>query len=781
MSKMNEEMKYLKLIILYLKNAEKILDIKFNEEPQEKDIDIFSKDLFESLYNNLLVFYKKYGKKNISTEEKKYFFSEILNLLEIICETSPDCFFDDEFCKSVLIYLIYSLKEEDNINIQTILKVFLNFENIIDEISSKKFDETVFEFENDIFPTIISLINRYESDFQKKLGDLPNNKNFHDIMKYLKKEKSNLPFYLKGFLVYKKQRISTKYLLIKIYKFFEKINPYEKINNAISYNLYQGYSLYGITSCKKILNESFISLHDFKLIKDNRINDINAKKILEIAIKLLEAKSNYNFIKNIKDENINYKAEPPKISNNFDDTKNYYQDLYGQLIYYLNQYIDNNNKACKIIIKAYSRVLWLNFCRLLILNLKENDIKTNEIKIIFYFIVNLFNPDADNSSSIEFNNDVVPILFSQCRITLLDYKEILKVIDIGYSKYYPRSNESDEFVKMYINSINEKMYKDSVVEKFTNNDEIKKYEVNNIAKYCNTLPFPLFQEYLNCQSVNDDKLMLFFDYCFSDLEDYDKNHFFEKIRNIKISKPVQSINITKIINIISNNSFLDIINDIMISPVMEDAYFRISNYYLTNGKININGEVKSTNEKNNLINGQSLFDYYQQFCKFVKGLKDKSNLFIVMGLPEFFKGFTFRFLKIVLNSEGIKFNSDENTILLKAYLVFVIIHEQNHYIKRFLNVDSEVKLCKTPKIGAEDEGEGGKFLITLLFGHALINKSLNLKQANYILDINNWRKKSVIDFKKDFLAIETKVSEETSIVYLSSAASSICDHSKLDA
>ena len=53
-----------------------------------------------------------------------------------------------------------------------------------------------------------------------------------------------------------------------------------------------------------------------------------------------------------------------------------------------------------------------------------------------------------------------------------------------------------------------------------------------------------------------------------------------------------------------------------------------------------------------------------------------------MRLLEFIGGFAFRFLKIVLNSEGIKFNPENNNyipILLKAYLVFVIIHEQNHY------------------------------------------------------------------------------------------------------
>ena len=787
MSELSKEEQYLKLIIYYLKNDAEIKDLNSIDELSDTDVNIFSADLFESLYHKLLLYYRLYGNKNILTEKKKYFFSEIAILLEIIYEDSPDYFFKDDFFKYVLLYLIESLKESDNMQNQTILKIFFNFKNLIIKIKSKKFDELVVEFENGIVPTVVSLMNRYESDFENNLGDLKNKKNFSYIMKYLDKDKKKLPFYLKGFLEYDNQRNSVKFLLIKMYKFFEILNPYEKLSESISHDLYQGYSLYGITSGKNILNESFMDLSDFKKTIENRITDTYAKKILEFAVKLLGKKSSYDFINCVKNENINFKAEPPKISNNFDDTKKYYQDLYEQLIYYLEQYKKSNNKICKIIIKKYLRTFWFCFCRLLLLNLKEDDIKTNEIKIIFYFIVNLFNPDVDSSSSLEFDDDAVPILFPQCPINILSYTEIYKIIDKSHSKYYRKSKETDKFVQMFINSINEKISNDSEVRNLETNGEKKKFEVDNILKYCNTLPFPLLAEYLghsNFISNGDiyEKLIIFFEDCFADLEECDKKYFIEKIVKFRVSS--QGLNI-KINDIINSDSFLMLINDIMTSPVMNDAYIRISNWYLTNGKFNIEGELKSINEKENLINGQSLFEYYHQFCNLTKDMDRKSNLFIVMGLPEFFKGFTFRFLKIVLNSEGIKFKSDENEnekiILLKAYLVFVIIHEQNHYIKRFLNVNSEAKLCKTPKIGEKDEGEGGKLLITILFGDALINKSLNLEQAKYILDINNWRKENAICFKKGFLEIKTKDTKETTIIYLSSGTISICDHSKLDA
>ena len=61
----------------------------------------------------------------------------------------------------------------------------------------------------------------------------------------------------------------------------------------------------------------------------------------------------------------------------------------------------------------------------------------------------------------------------------------------------------------------------------------------------------------------------------------------------------------------------------------------------------------------------------------------------------------------------------------------------------------------------------------------MINKNLNLDQAKYILDPKNW-KKSIFEFKNDFMKIETGGNNE-SILYLDSEYSSICDHSKLHA
>ena len=58
---------YITLIISYLNDESKIPKIDMVKETKEWKIDIFSENLFEQLYHNLLYFYKNNGKKNICT------------------------------------------------------------------------------------------------------------------------------------------------------------------------------------------------------------------------------------------------------------------------------------------------------------------------------------------------------------------------------------------------------------------------------------------------------------------------------------------------------------------------------------------------------------------------------------------------------------------------------------------------------------------------------------------------------------------------------------------
>ena len=427
----------------------------------------------------------------------------------------------------------------------------------------------------------------------------------------------------------------------------------------------------------------------------------------------------------------------------------------------------------------------------------NTDINENNIKIIFYFIVNLFNPEID-SSALEFREDVISKLFSQnIDSTEILYNEIFYlIIDKDYSQYYSISDKINNLEQTIIN-MRDKKLTSFLKNRINRLPSGPKVEIQNIQKFMTVLPFPIFQEYLSQIGINFSKglcisqnLYSFYRICLYDLEENEKESFIENIRNIEY--PASIINEDDIKNILKDNSFITLINDIMKSPVTKDAYTRIFYYYSTKGEFDLVQEVfeqKSFKIKNNYINNKSIFDYYKEFCDILNNL-NYTNSFITMSLPESIKAFTFRFLKIVINSEGVRLNNEQSTntiinidtdillLLLKAYLVFIVIHELNHFMKRYLNKNQLCDLCKTPTI--KEYKKGGEQLIKLLFGHILIENSINIEQAKYILEPKNWNKKSVIEFRSEFLKIQKDPRNDNCIVYLSSESKSICDHSKLN-
>ena len=784
---------YIKSIIMCLKEESKLEEeVKRNEikELKEIKIDILSKDLFLNLYWNLLYFHSKKKEEPKPKPEEQIFLSkELVELLQIIYESNPEKFFTDNLVKSILIFVVYSYNKTTYINLESIFNIFLNLNDILAKCKSNKdIEGEVLKFEEDIIPTIQTLINTYKMDFQKNIQLNVKNPNFVQIIDALNENEINLPYYLLGFIEYNELLNHKKYIIIKIYKYLEVINPH--INNDSSFKIFQGYALYGLLNYKKLNTISFDNFYD---VYNNRMTNNIALDILKLSIELLGSKNIGEF--NGKLQNVIFEngLEPPKISDIFDNTDDYYKDLYSKLKYFLFQY-KTSKKICLIITIDFLRVLWLNFCKLLLLNVKVGDIEKNDIKIIFFLIVNLFSPDTDRNS-LEFRNDAVSMLFSQCNFSseILAYQEIYKIIDKDYSDYYPDLSKDNKFTQMFIEKENEQLIKDAGIKK--DNSEIK-----YIKDLCKELPFHLVKEYLEkigkepeINTLASKKIYNFYRNCYNDLDDYSKKDFVEIIKDFKTKKHQEAEKIEKIIN---DKSFMEMIQNIMKSKVMNDAYNIIYGLYATDGKYNYNKEMTEEEKQiidsqkfasqNNLINGHSIYYYYQSFCNLIQKLL-YSNRFIVMALPEEIKGFTFRFLKIVINSEGVNMkstnpsiNDNDRDILLRAYLVFIVIHELNHFIKRHFNLGNTIDVCKTPKIkGFDDEGEGGKQLIKLLFGDVLINKYLNIEQAKYILDIQNWNKKSVLDFKNGFSKIATNKGNEDSIVYLTSEKMSYCDHSKL--
>ena len=679
---------YIKFIISYLKDESKIQESKMNEVKMELELDLLSQSLFENLYNNLLFYYKLYQKKNIKTDEQKYFFKEILSILEIIYDSNPITFINCDLIKAVLIYLVNSLKTPIIVNPEIVIKIFLDFKAIFPNVTNKTIENELSNFEIEAIEIINKLNEVYYMNFNIEL-DFTKKFNFNDIIAYLQAFQNKLPIYFKGFIKYNNETNGNKYLALKVYNYFKMINHYTEENYI---PLYKGYLLYGILSYNDNNNQS-IDFEAFKSIQTERIKNEEAKNVLILAIKFLSEKNFNNFLTKLEKENFDFYPETSRVLDIFDVTDKYYKELYNQLKFYFSQYKHKIKLSCEIYNKNNLRVSWLNFIRLLLLNLGETDIKKNNIKVIFYFIVNLFSPEI-GSKALEFREDVISKLLSQSiTSTEILFNEVFyQFIDKDYSNYYPISNKLNNFEQTFINMRDKDLsstLKDSIFKLPTGPKE----EIKNIKKIMTHLPFPIFQEYLSQNNIHfydkpciPSSLNSFYQICFYDLEEDEKESFIENIRNIEY--PPNIINEDFIKKALIDDSFITLIKDIMKSPVMKDAYTRIFYYYSTNDEVYLKQEVfkhKSFELKHNYINNKSIFEYYEEFCGILNNL-NYSNLFIIMNLPESIKAFTFRFLKIVINSKGVRLKNEQSKdssanignsiiiLLLKAYLVFIIIH-----------------------------------------------------------------------------------------------------------
>ena len=840
MSNLQNENYYLNKIFSFLKDIEgsKAILPDDDEKLKENKINILSEDLFKDLYNNLLYYYKSNGNKKIESNEQKSLYKSLYELLSIIYE-SDITIFGDINVKLTLVYLIDFFRESKQINLEIVCNVIHSLKDIFSFITNNRIEDIIYEFEVDAYKIAKKCCIVFIGDSDVEIENFEKLDSFGKIIYAIKKLRNvTIPFHLKGFIDYYNMPNNIKPLIIKIYNYIDEINPFKKekeINNK--YYLYQGYSLYEILVN---FDEKRVKIHipEFYELKKNRIIDINAKAILELSLKLLRSKSKEELEKVLINVNINSKVEEPKISNNFNNTKEYYKDLYNQLQYYMMEYKNNpKKKICKIICEDFYRVLWLNFIKQLLLNVTEKELEKNHIKIIFYFIVNLFSPDIDIESALEFRIDTIPILYSQCDIRdfLLDNEYIFQILDKDYIDCYTLSENKIKYNQIIINIIDKQIIQDKKLIDARKKNVYMNCEITHILDCSPYLPLPLLKHYVEQEVIlvfkkSDISLSNFLQNCFCDLEGLKPETFINSIKtmNFKVLKEEEKEDLIE--KILKEQDFQDLLKEIMKSNVMKNAYLIMNKFYFSNGKFNQDGEmniiknnksidleeieketfekaknIKNTNkekisQKNelnnneiinddsnndkiieesefNFINDKPIISYYNKFCKELDNF-DYSNIFIIMGLPKTIKGFTFRFLKIVINTNGIMLNMDDNSkiILLKAYLIFILIHEQNHFIKRYFNINYGVHLCDTPNIYGYNEG--GRHLIKLLFGDDMIHKNINIEQAKYILDKNNWTNKSIYEFKSDFEKIKIGGTKDT-IVYLTSEYSSSCDHSKL--
>ena len=827
--KKNEELKFIKKIIELLKSKQ--LPKKNIIQKEIIFLDIFQKDFYQKLYQNLLYYKSKFNKFIIIQKEQLYIFNNIIEIMSLINSYQPNLFLSSNFLRCISLLIVEMTKSKININNEFVAKIFYGILNSIKKIKDPIINREIKNFEKDMFLIMKTCLNKFYQDFDIHLDSItaiiPSNT--EEILNHLDSIICNLnrqsifPFYLKGLIEYLRKTQIEKYIIIKIYNYFLLFNStkyeIESLNKS-DYYYYLGYTLYSIINFIK--RPIDLNLKEFYILKKNRLNNEYAKKILLLSIDLLKQKSIQDFKEILKRKNINCKADYPKISNYFDDDDKYYEDLYKQLIYSINDCI--KKKSINFIIpfqQETQRTLWLSYIEILLICLREDEKNNKKIKIIFYFIVNIFSTQSEQKS-LEFCKDTIPLIFLESikQGYIFEFPEIYKLFDSEYSEYYSHLDDNSKFdfeISNYLYDLANS--KNTFYKELIKKDNALNCEINNLIKFNKYLPFPIICDYIQGLDIPmpvkneihfiNNGLKFLYKNSYNYLNNKENKKFlFEKFpSNINNKNNLEDL----LNSIIEDTSFIRLLKDIMKSKVMRQAYTLINKWYMNKGKFDLKKESekvkdekansKEQNQKNKdekineefiindesiLINKIPLINYYNNFCDDLENL-DYSKIFIIMKLPNVIKGFTFRFLKIILNCNGIEFNlnkEEENpdiiNELIKAYLVFVILHEQNHFMKRNQNKGINFNLCKTPNIN--NVKEGGEQLIELLFDDILINNCINQKQAKYILNINNWNNKTLYQFRKDFIQIKKEKiesSNESSILYLRSYSHPICDHSKL--
>ena len=183
---------YIKTIISYLKDESKMTESIINEEKEELGLVLLSENLFANLYHNLLFYYKLYKKQNIKTEEQKYLFNEIVNILEIIHNSNSITFIYDDHAKAALIYLINSLKYSMIVNPEIVMKIFLGFKDVFANITNEIIENELSNFEKDAIEIINKLNNIYYMDFNIEL-DFSKKNNLNEIITFLTAIRKKLP------------------------------------------------------------------------------------------------------------------------------------------------------------------------------------------------------------------------------------------------------------------------------------------------------------------------------------------------------------------------------------------------------------------------------------------------------------------------------------------------------------------------------------------------------------------------------------------------------------
>jgi len=474
--------------------------------------------------------------------------------------------------------------------------------------------------------------------------------------------------------------------------------------------------------------------------------------LLKYSQKILEV-NKIEDIKKISNELSSIKTAKPKVINCFDNTNEYYKDLLNELFYKIKKL----EKIPQIIFNINRKNYWLSIIKLLSILLKPNHLEDSFVKMIFYFITKIFDKDLDFLEEKDFlsNNlyamlDVIfqdekqLLLFPEISYLLNDNKDIYNcflceeneehfynMIENDIEKKYPNKFNHNNIYKNMKNFKNRKFYISMIIEYI-----VQKYELQ--------ISESIYQ-YNSYKKIieNRNSLNIFYNIYLHYHKIYSHDFHLIELESQKIYFNLAETyqNMSKVIE---DQNFLVLLEKIMSSEVMREIYQKI-----------------------NKSDKYNIFEYY---CNFIKEFKNiiQKNTFILMRLSYRCKAITFRFLKIVINSEDLTIHKNQNSDndvklkLIRAYLIFIIIPELNHLIKIINNIDVDTK------------NEGGKEVMELLFGNYLEIRNINLSQAEYILDINNWNKKCLKDFKEEYSKILDTSCDDDSIKFPYSGYGDFC-------
>jgi hypothetical protein len=168
-------------------------------------------------------------------------------------------------------------------------------------------------------------------------------------------------------------------LFILILNYLKIISNDEKINYYILlfYLNKKYFTEIGIAHMDEII-KNIESVNEI-VVKNKNVLNILKYSLIILNVKELEG------IKKITNELIYFEPTKPKVTDCFDDTNKYYEDLLNELLYKIKKL----EKIPKINSRTEIKNYWCSIIELLYILIQPKDLENNIIKINFYFIVKL--------------------------------------------------------------------------------------------------------------------------------------------------------------------------------------------------------------------------------------------------------------------------------------------------------------------------------------------------------------------------------------------------------